>query len=61
VFAETEAAKRRLVFQLVDLRLLDASEDTDERQPIFDLLSGQHDEVTIGHADGDHHRRRRGR
>jgi hypothetical protein len=53
-FAETEAAKRRLVFQLLELGLLETSADatSSEPQPIFDLLSSQHDEVTIGHDDG---------
>jgi hypothetical protein len=52
-FADTEAAKRRLVFQLLDLGLLEVEVDpTSEPQPIFDLLSSQHDDVTIGHIDG---------
>ena len=52
-FTDTEAAKRRLVFQLLDLGLLEpVVDDASEPQPLFDLLSSQHDDVTIGHADG---------
>jgi hypothetical protein len=44
-FAATEAAKRRLVFQLDELGLT-----TEGLQ--FDLLSSEHTPVTTGHADG---------
>src|SRR5207248_3282852 len=44
-FAEVEQAKRRLVFQLLELGLpLDGLQ--------FDLLSSREQPVTIGHADG---------
>ena len=52
-FAETEAAKRRLVFQLLDLGLPVITEDEDpDRGLAFDLLSSRYHPVTIGHADG---------
>ncbi len=44
-FADTEAAKRRLVYQLDDLGL-----PTDG--VVFDLLSSAEEPVTTGHADG---------
>jgi hypothetical protein len=47
-FARAEAAKRRVVFQLLDLGLPDVSRD----QLCFDLLSSATQPVTTGHADG---------
>jgi hypothetical protein len=49
-FAETEAAKRRLVFQLLELGL--PVEPYGEGGLAFDLLSSQFEKVTIGHLDG---------
>jgi hypothetical protein len=46
-----EAAKRRLVFQLVELDLPVLSHDG-ERGLAFDLLSSAAEPVVIGHADG---------
>jgi hypothetical protein len=52
-FADTEAAKRRLVFQLLELGLPVITEDEDpDRGLAFDLLSSRYHPVTIGHADG---------
>lgn len=49
----TESAKRRLVFQLDDLRLPIVSRGVDpERGLAFDLLSSRNAPVTTGHADG---------
>ena len=52
-YARTEAAKRRLVYQLVDLHLpvVPRSEDA-VRGLAFDLLSSAQTPVTTGHADG---------
>jgi hypothetical protein len=52
-YARTEEAKRRLVFQLLDLGLpvRSRSEDAD-RGLAFDLLSSAQAPVTTGHADG---------
>jgi hypothetical protein len=51
-FAETEAAKRRLVFQLLDLGLpLDSWQDRPGGLG-YDLLSSAGGPVTIGHQDG---------
>ncbi|MGZ4194429.1 MAG: zinc-binding metallopeptidase family protein [Solirubrobacteraceae bacterium] len=47
-FAETEAAKRRVVVQLLDLRLPGVAPD----RLRFNLLSSEHQPVTTGHADG---------
>jgi hypothetical protein len=47
-FADTEAAKRRVVFQLLDLGL----PDVDPEHLRFDLLSSENGPVTTGHADG---------
>jgi len=47
-FADSEAAKRRVVFQLLELGL----PDVDPQHLRFDLLSSQHGPVTTGHADG---------
>jgi hypothetical protein len=51
-FARTEAAKRRLVYQLLDLRLPVVPRADDERGLAFDLLSSAHQRVVTGHADG---------
>jgi hypothetical protein len=52
-FAETEAAKRRLVFQLLELGLpIDSYEESNETGLAFDLLSSQFENVMIGHAAG---------
>ncbi len=52
-FAETEAAKRRLVFQLLDLGLpVDPYDEGVEEGLAFDLLSSQFAAVTTGHDDG---------
>ena len=52
-FARTEAAKRRLHYQLVDLGLpVVAKVDDDARGLAFDLLSSAVTPVTTGHADG---------
>jgi hypothetical protein len=50
-FAKTEAAKRRLVHQLLDLGL-PVVPRTDGGDLAFDLLSSRHRPVTTGHADG---------
>jgi hypothetical protein len=47
-FAAAEAAKRRVVMQLLDLGLPGVAPD----QLRFDLLSSEHQPVTTGHADG---------
>lgn len=47
-FADGEAAKRRVVFQLLELGL----PDVDPEHLRFDLLSSEHAPVTTGHADG---------
>jgi hypothetical protein len=52
-WALTEAAKRRLVFQLCDLRLPVVPRSRDPQRGLaFDLLSSAHQPVTTGHADG---------
>jgi hypothetical protein len=52
-FARTEAAKRRLHYQLTDLGLpVVAKADDDARGLAFDLLSSARTPVTTGHADG---------
>jgi hypothetical protein len=52
-FAAAEAAKRRLVYQLLDLGLPVSSELEDPELGLaFDLLSSRFHEVVIGHADG---------
>ncbi|MEZ5119062.1 MAG: putative zinc-binding metallopeptidase [Candidatus Nanopelagicales bacterium] len=51
-FAAAEAAKRRLVYQLMDLRLPISSKQDDPRGLAFDLLSSTNEPVTTGHADG---------
>jgi hypothetical protein len=47
-WADAEAAKRRVIFQLLDLGL----PGVDPRQLRFDLLSSEYESVTTGHADG---------
>ncbi len=47
-FADAEAAKRRVVMQLLDLQLPGVTPD----RLRFDLLSSEHEPVTTGHADG---------
>jgi hypothetical protein len=52
-FASTEAAKRRLVFQLLDLGLpVKPSWEDGEEGIAFDLLSSRNQQVMIGHDDG---------
>jgi hypothetical protein len=52
-FARTEAAKRRLHYQLVDLGLpVVPKVEDDARGLAFDLLSSAQTPVTTGHADG---------
>jgi hypothetical protein len=52
-FATAEAAKRRLVFQLLELHLPIVSfEDDPQRGAAFDLLSSALGPVTTGHEDG---------
>ena len=53
MFARTEAAKRRLLYQLDDLALpVVGREDDPEGGLAFDLLSSAHENVVIGHASG---------
>ena len=51
-FAEAEAAKRWLLFELLDLRLPLESWREREGGLAFDLLSSREQPVTTGHADG---------
>jgi len=52
-FARTEAAKRRLVYQLDDLGLQLVSRTQDPAHGLaFDLLSSANQQVTTGHDDG---------
>ncbi|MDQ1393065.1 MAG: hypothetical protein QOF30_2042 [Acidimicrobiaceae bacterium] len=52
-FVRAEAAKRRLVFQLLELRLPLVSRHEDPTLGLaFDFLVKQADPITIGHADG---------
>ncbi|MEU0796403.1 putative zinc-binding metallopeptidase [Amycolatopsis sp. NPDC005961] len=52
-FRRAEAAKRRLVYQLDDLRLPVTDRTADPRQGLaFDLLSSRDRPVTTGHAGG---------
>jgi hypothetical protein len=52
-FARAEVAKRRLLYQLDDLRLPVVGREADpERGLAFDLLSSLNGPVTTGHADG---------
>jgi hypothetical protein len=52
-FARTEAAKRRLLFQLDFLGLPVVGRDVDPQRGLaFDLLSSRHQKVVTGHDDG---------
>lgn len=51
-FASAEAAKRRLLFELLDLGLPLRRWDEQPGGLGFDLLSSEHEAVTTGHADG---------
>ncbi|MFD6271840.1 zinc-binding metallopeptidase family protein [Nocardia asteroides] len=52
-FAEAEAAKRRLIFELVELGLPIVGRDVDPTHGLaFDLLSSRTDGVLTGHIDG---------
>ncbi len=51
-FAEAEAAKRRLLFELADLGLPIVSWTQQPGGLAFDLLSSERTVVTTGHADG---------
>ncbi|MFF0815597.1 putative zinc-binding metallopeptidase [Rhodococcus sp. NPDC003318] len=52
-FAEAEAAKRRLLVELTELRLPVVSRDEDPESGLaFDLLSSRDRPVTTGHASG---------
>ncbi len=51
-WARTETAKKRLVYQLLDLGLPVLPQAQDARGLAFDLLSSAAQPVTTGHADG---------
>jgi hypothetical protein len=51
-FVQAEAAKRRLVFQLLELQLPVVSYLESDNGVVFDLLSSAHGPVTTGHDDG---------
>ena len=52
-FAVAERAKRRLIAELVELKLPIVGRDTDPRYGLaFDLLSSEFDKVFTGHEDG---------
>jgi hypothetical protein len=52
-FAAAEKAKRRLVVELIDLKLPIVSRDQDPQYGLaFDLLSGQLEKVVTGHHNG---------
>ncbi|HEY4996438.1 MAG TPA: putative zinc-binding metallopeptidase [Solirubrobacteraceae bacterium] len=51
-FASAEAAKRRLLFELIDLGLPVVGWHEQPGGLGFDLLSSEHEAVTTGHADG---------
>ncbi|MFD3706376.1 putative zinc-binding metallopeptidase [Nocardia sp. NPDC058658] len=52
-FADAEAAKRRLIFELVELGLPIVSRDEDPEHGLaFDLLSSRTDDVLTGHMNG---------
>jgi hypothetical protein len=51
-FASAEAAKRRLLFELIDLELPVSGWHEQPGGLGFDLLSSEHEAVTTGHADG---------
>lgn len=50
--AKAEAAKRRLLFELLELGLPVAGAREVPGGLAFDLLSSEHEDVTTGHADG---------
>jgi len=53
LFAEAEAAKRRLVVELTELALPIDGRDADPESGLcFDLLSSESEQVMTGHADG---------
>jgi hypothetical protein len=53
MFVRAEAAKRRLVFQLLELDLPLVSRDEDPESGLgFDFLVNKGEPITIGHADG---------
>jgi hypothetical protein len=51
-YAHTEADKRRLVYQLLDLNLPVVAAEDDRHGLAFDLLSSASEKVITGHADG---------
>ena len=52
-FAVAEKAKRRLIVELVDLKLPIVGRDEDPQYGLaFDLLSSTHEKVVTGHEDG---------
>src|SRR6185369_10795468 len=52
-FAEAESAKRRLIFQVIEIGLPVHGRDVDPENGLcFDLLSSRHEHVATGHADG---------
>jgi hypothetical protein len=51
-FAKAENAKRRLLFELLELGLPVAGAHEREGGLAFDLLNSEHEAVTTGHADG---------
>ncbi len=52
-FADAEAQKRRLVYQLDELGLpVEPYDESTDRGLAFDLLSSRYDRVMIGHDDG---------
>lgn len=51
-FAATEGAKRRLVYQLLDLALPVVSKAEDDAGVVFELLSSAEEPVVTGHDDG---------
>jgi hypothetical protein len=52
-FADAEAAKRRLVFELLELGLpVEPYDETTGSGLAFDLLSSRHEQVFTGHEDG---------
>ena len=51
-FAKAEVAKRRLLFELLELGLPVAGARERDGGLAFDLLNSAHEEVTTGHADG---------
>jgi hypothetical protein len=51
-FVRAEAAKRRLVFQLLELKLVIVSHREDPEGLAFDFLVRKDEPILIGHADG---------